>query len=137
MKVSNLFKKRLIEELRFIVKKMDETEDPGEACYYFSAVHGVIQRVLNFEFNSDLVFLHVIIHLTYNSFVQLTAKGSNVIDKDIYSQQLNRLIELTARLADVIEEGEDIHSIAKEFALLQYSTTGNGTYLVKKGLLEF
>ena len=55
MKLSAANKKILVNEIKFSIEKMKETEDPKTRLYFFSAIYGIISRIFNLEFSSDLV----------------------------------------------------------------------------------
>jgi hypothetical protein len=54
MKLSKNMKQLLIDELNFIIKKMKESEAAQEKMYFFSAAHGMVNRIMNLEFNNLL-----------------------------------------------------------------------------------
>jgi len=49
--------------------------------------------------------------------------------------QIEELISLVEELGEEIRNNKDLSDTLKKFALLAYSTTGNGYYLLQKGLL--
>ena len=48
MAINDKHRKMIIEEIYFIVSKMDESQEPERKLYFFSGVHSIIQRILNF-----------------------------------------------------------------------------------------
>ena len=135
MNLSKTFKKLLLEEIELIIDKMDSSSSPAEVAYYFSAVPGVIQRIFNFEFHPELVHLWVILNSLSQGvgqiFTQLSQhfEASNPI-------RLKKMIGLVKRLRDAIQKDKEIKDILQDFAVLLYSTNGNGNFLVQKGTLN-
>ncbi len=135
MKLSKKFKQLLIEEIELVQKKMESSSSPQEAMYYFSAIPGVVQRVFNFEYNSDLVHLWIVTNPISNILGQKFSQPSIPWDQS-GPVQLNKIVELVSRLLSTLKEDGDISGLCRDFAVLEYSTNGNGTYLYNKGLLK-
>lgn len=127
----------IVEEINYVVKQMEESSTGEEKLYYFSAVHSIIQRIFNLEYDSDLVYAHFVLNGTYVSFLQrlqAIKQGETLIP--LSDEQFEKLISLTKELAKTIEEKKSIDSTLKKFAILSYTTGGNGYYLQQKGLLK-
>lgn len=137
MKLNARFQKMLTEEIDFVLQKMDVSAEPLEKLYYFSAIFGMIHRIFNQEFHPDLVHAHLIIRATYDSFFQ-RIKAIEAGDKSvlIYEEQFKKLHELIAELGEQIKKKQSIDSTLKKFVMLLYTTTGNGFYLLQKGVLK-
>jgi hypothetical protein len=134
MKLSKQNKKTLIDEIKFALEKMQASKDPNSIMYYFSAVYGVMHRIFNIEYDSDLVFTHFIIssiHSQINSRIQVQDQVIKLPDNFF-----DKLIEMTRALLDVIENDKDLYEVLKKFTILGYITIGNGYYLYQKGLLK-
>ena len=136
MKLNNENIKLISDELIFVVKKMDESEVPLK-LYYFSAVSGIFHRILNINYDPDLVFAHFVLRSTFDTFQQrLNALKQGDATVPLSEEQFIKLTKLTKELAKTIKKGENIEKILKEFVVLAYSTTGNGYYLMQKGHLK-
>lgn len=138
MGVSEKYRKIITEEIRFVVSKMDESQIPEQKLYYFSGIYSVIQRILNFECDPDLIGLHLVLHNTYDAFnarYQAILKGGERLIplEEIHFQKLSKL---SRELAQKMEKKQDMSETLKKFAVLSYSTTGNGYYLRTKGMLN-
>jgi len=134
MKLSKQNKKTLIDEIKFALEKMQASKDPNSIMYYFSAVYGVMHRIFNIEYDSDLVFTHFIIssiHSQINSRIQVQDQVIKLPDNFF-----DKLIEITGALLDVIKNDKDLYEVLKKFTILGYITIGNGYYLYQKGLLK-
>ena len=51
----------IAKEIDFALQRMGDAVTAEEKLYYFSAVHGVINRVMNFQFDPVLVFAHQVL----------------------------------------------------------------------------
>lgn len=135
MKLSRTYKKLLLEEIEFVSEKIDGSESPQEVMYYFSAVHGAIQRILNFEFHDELAHLWVILSPLHQILNQKFAEPQTPFD-NANPARMERLVELLERLIEGIQKDKKLTDIAQDFAVLLYSTNGNGNYLLQKGMLK-
>ena len=140
MNLSKDLRSRLGNELRFIAKSMEESADPFEKMYFFSAGYGGIGRILNIEWDPELALLHLVLQSTYgqvNSRVTASASGGErpLRLPDNFFEMFTRT---TSELADVIlaERDDGLTNIMARFAQLGYVTTGNGFYLFTKGLIK-
>ena len=68
MDISDNFKKMLVKEINFVVKKMDESSDGFSKLYYFSGIYALLHRIMNLEFNPDLIVAHLVLNTTYKEF---------------------------------------------------------------------
>jgi hypothetical protein len=137
MKVSKNFEKLITDEFEFAVERMSLSKDAREVLYFFSAIPGVLHRVFNIEFDSDLVFIHNILRSTQEAFSErLKAIKAGDATFILDEGQMERLIDLSKELLVRMKQNEEIDSTLKKFTLLLYSTTGNGYYLMQKGMLK-
>ena len=67
MNISQNMKDELVNEIGFVVKKMRETNSPAEKLYFFSALYAIAQRIINFEYDPELTFIHQVLQHTYNT----------------------------------------------------------------------
>jgi len=138
MNLSDAYKKILVEDITFAIKKMEQTEEAQVLLYYFSAIPGMFQRIFNIEYDSDIVFAHYILKATHENFIQRLKDSQQGGDIAILirDDQLERLISLSKELLRNIKKDNDIGEVLKKFVTLLYSTTGNGNYLMEKGWLK-
>jgi len=138
MDIGDNFRYIVVNEISYAVNKMEESSSWEEKLYYFSAVYSVINRIFNLEYDSDLIYAHSILQETYNAFSQriraILKGGETLIPLD--EEHFERLITITKELSNKIEEKKNIDNTLKKFAILSYATTGNGYYLLQKGLLK-
>jgi hypothetical protein len=128
----------IVDEIKFVVKKMEETNDSSEKLFYFSAIFGILHRVYNTEYDPELVYAHLVLRSTHDALssrlkaIQTGGDTTIALNED----QFLKLSDLSKKLANNFRKKEEIDSILKKFAILLYSTTGNGYYLMQKGLLK-
>lgn len=134
MKLSKENKKKLIDEIRFVIGQMKQQEDPETKLYYFSAIFGIMPRIFNIDFNEDLIFAHFIISSTHNNINQRIKNPDKVIK--LPDELFDRLLTITEELLVAIEKDQNLYDVLKKFTLLGYVTIGNGYYLYKKGMLK-
>jgi len=138
MRISDNYKNLILSEIDFAVKKMDKSSQPLEKLFYFSAIHGIFQRIYNIEFDPALVFAHFVLHTTheaFNSRLQAILKGGNDVIP-LSEKQINKLSDIAKELGGKIKNNEEVNVTLQKFVVLQYSTSGNGYYLMQKGMLK-
>jgi len=130
MKLSAGMKKQLVEEIRFVADQMKKTEFVDQKLYLFTAVWGMAQRMINFEYDPELTFAYQVLKLAYDQ-INLRINAIKAGDKLIpLSENLFPQIEATLdEMAKKIEKGSNIYAELQTILNLSYSTTGNGHYL--------
>ncbi len=138
MEIKDSYKKIIIDEINFAVKRMNSAKSPSERLYYFSAIFGVFHRIYNLDYNPDLVYAHFILRATHDAFLTRLKSIEQVRDHTILlsDKQFNKLSSLSKELAGKINKTEDMDDILKKFVTLLYSTTGNGYYLMQRGFYK-
>ena len=138
MKINDTYRKMLVDEINFVVKKMEETQDGTNILYYFSAVFGIFHRILNMDYSNDLIYAHFVLRSTHEVFQQRLKAIQQGVDRTVLisDQQFEKLIALSRELLDKIQKKSSIDETLKKFIVLSYSTTGNGYYLMQKGQLK-
>ena len=134
MKLKAEHKKAVMEELEYAARMMREVQTLDEKLFYFSSTYGVLSKVFNTEFNSQLVFMHLVLttsHATILARIQAMRAGDNTImlKEDFFEKLANTVDELINQ----IKSGKDVYNVLEKIAVLTYTTTGNGYYLLRKG----
>ena len=138
MKITTTTKKQFLAELTFVVKNMKETPSASEKLYYFSALYGMAQRLMNLDFDPELCFLFQILQLTYQLInarvlAQQSGQESSVrVPEGLFERLENYLQEL----GEIIEQEENTCPLLQKILNLAFTTTGNGYYLYLKGQLK-
>jgi len=137
MNISENSRNIIVEEINYVVKQMEQSSTGEEKLFYFSAIFSMIQRIFNLEYDSDLVYMHFILNGAYHSFfqrIQAIKAGETLIPLE--EEHFEKLIAITKELAKKMGENKSIDSTLKKLAILSYTTSGNGYYLLQKGLLK-
>lgn len=139
MKISKTMTTRFIEELRYVSKQMRGTENPEEKLYYFSAISGITQRIINFDFDPEVTFIYQVTQLAYSQLQQRLAlvKSGQQIPIGLPNSLFAVIQDLVDEMTSRIEKGENTYPVLERMMVLSYSTTGNGYYLLQKGELKF
>ena len=138
MKLSKSMKKILIDEITYVIDAMEKEDNDEKKLYYFSGIHGVINRIFNIEFNEDLVFLHTVLkssHEAISARLQAMKNGQDSVIL-LFTKQFEKLIEIAKELSGRIKKDEPFDDVLKKLSVIAYSTTGNGFYLLDKGLIK-
>jgi hypothetical protein len=126
----------LVNEVRTAVEHMAKSSSAQEKMYYFSAVFGIANRIMNLEFDPELAFLHHVTNAACNMInmnLAIMAQGGvatlppNVFDK---------LQDALNELATDIKDGKSTYRVLERISNLAYSTSGNGYYLFLQGKLK-
>jgi len=137
MKTSESYRKVIAEEIDYVENMMNETPDIEKKIYFFSGIQATIQRIFNLEYDLDLVYIQVILQHTHVAFIQrLQAIKNGDLVVPLLKEQIEQLIGIIKELSEKIRGNKPLDSTLKKFAILAYSTTGNGYYLFQKGLLK-
>ena len=134
---SEKYKDIIVQELEFVINKINQSPIKEEKLYYFSAVQGVLNRILNLEYTEQLLSAFYITNETLKMFHQRLA-AYNAGDKsfNLTDEQMLRLSQITVEFLETIRNDEKIEEVLKKYVVLLYSTTGNGYYLMEKGVLK-
>ena len=139
MKLSSGMREQVVQEIRFAVEGMRKSPKLSDKMYYFSAVYAVIDRVYNFEYDPELVFVYQVIRPSFDSIsakISLSGQRDMGLGTGIPSNLFDRLCSCMEELATRIERNQKTYAILQDIANIAYSTTGNGFYLYTKGILK-
>lgn len=139
MKISSELREKLVKEIRYAVMNMRKSETINDKMYFFSAVYGMADRVFNFEYDPELVFLHQVVRQafdTINAKVNLIVAGSLGAGSSIPPNLFSKLQDTLDELANRIEKNQKTYSLLEDISNMGYLATGNGFYLYTKGILK-
>lgn len=138
MNISTDLLKSFIDEIRFVVGKMESTSDTQEKLYFFSAVFGQAQRIINFEYDPELLFINQVTQLVHNminsrsTLIKLGQDATIPITDGLFESLEGALGEL----ADSLEKKSESYSALQKMVTAAYTTTGNGHYMYLKGKIK-
>jgi len=137
MHLSKINRIALAKEIRTVADYMKKTDLSKEKIYFFSAIYGVAQRIMNLEYDPELGFIHYVTNNAYNTFnsTQLLISQGNSMP-NFPSNLFDRLQEALEELAIYVEEEKQTYPILEKISNLALCTSGNGYYLFLKGMLK-
>ena len=136
------FRQRLAKEYRYAVTKMQEAAEPAKKLYYFSVFFGESQRVLNWEWDRDLVLILTVtqyVHTQINATTQIPTLGVLPID---WVTAFDKLTQAASEIASYYEDAEnddnrhEMYQALGRLAEVAYAISGNGSYLFERGILK-
>lgn len=136
MKLSKYLKPILLEELRFALNQMRNTDIASMKLYAFSIVFGATNRTMNIEFDPELAFIHDVTqntHRAITSSVALAGQNQPTIPSSLVFASLEEALN---EMINLIDEDKQTHSALEKISNIAYSTTGNGYYLYLRGKLK-
>lgn len=137
MKISSENRKRLVDEIQFVRKKMKEEKDPEVKIYYYSAVFGLVDRIFKTEYDPQLVFMHYVLQVSYSAIsfhIESVKRGQSVVP--LLSDYFDNLESYLAELQEKIKNEEDggLYLTFERIICHTYLTMGPGYYLSMKGI---
>jgi len=140
--LSENLRKRLAEEYRYAVTKMQAVTPLANKLYYFSVFFGEAQRVLNFEWDRDLVLIYTVtqqVHAQFNVTIQTPALGVLPVDWATVSEKLTQAASDIATYYEKAENDdtrEEMYQALGRLTEVSYVISGNGSYLCEKGFFK-
>ena len=129
MKIPEDFKKYILSEFDFTIKKMREEENPKRKLYFFTASYTTLERFMRYSLDPQLLLTHAVLNLCYGSLdsrLNSVARGDIVIEMPEGFDE--KLIEYLTELRNEIAEDRDTYQTLEKFVHLAYQTTGAGFY---------
>jgi len=134
------FRNRLVNEFRLALAHMAEAESPAQYIFYYSIFYGEIVRVLNWHWDETLALIWSNVQHTHQAIatsVSATAAGNTAValPKEFY----DAVTRTSSALTDHVENNGDDAELCRilgRLAELTYSSTGNGYYLLQKGVIK-
>ena len=138
MQISENLITTIANEFDFVVEKVNQEGELPHKLYFFSGAYNIVQRVYNLEFDPSLLLIHTVLQDTYNLINSRFA--SIVTGKDptipLPEELFDSLATALAQLSSAIRNHQDFLEPLQRILIIGYVTTGNGYYLLQKGLLE-
>lgn len=137
MDISEQFRLKIAEEFKDASTRMAEERSALGKLYWFTAGFNMAQRIMNLEYDPDLLFLFTVCQAAHKQIqgrVAALTTGPE-LGAGLPDGLFNQLRNLTSELGAAIEANADLTQLLRRVAILGYSATGNGFYLWKRGLL--
>lgn len=138
MEVSREYIQTIADELVYVAKKMREEKELLGKIYYLSGSYAVVQRVMNIEYDDDLVLIHRVLmdaYTTINNRLNSIISGQERVIK-IPVEVFDALADCVEGLSKALSEKKDFRKLLAKIATIGYIGTGNGYYLYQKGLIK-
>jgi len=142
MQLHQEYRQRLAKEYRYAADRMRQETEPARKLYYFSAFFGEAQRVLNWQWDRDLVLIHNLTQQTYGQINTQLPMFGLILPIDV-SVILTQLDQVASNLAGYFEKAdkdanrEELFEMLGRLAEIGYLAGGNGVYLHERGLIKF
>lgn len=129
MKIPGDLKKRLLNEFDFCIERIQEEEHIRKKLYYFSGTYGVIERVMRFHLDPQLLMVHAVLTMCYSGLIGLVeSRQRGDIAREMPPNLSEMLVEYLTELRDALSENKDTYKILEKFIALGYRASGSGYY---------
>jgi hypothetical protein len=135
------YRQRLAEECRYAATKMQQETQIIKKLFYFSVFFAEPQRLLNLEWDRDLVLVHQVVLQTHTQIVGWIQQPATTALGIDWVSVLGKLTEAASDLASYFEKSEStdhkqICEILGRMAEIAYIAGGNGSYLFDRGIIK-
>ncbi len=135
MNISDKMRGELVTEFNLIIDKMNAEKYLIRKIWFFSGTYSMVNRVLNFEYDRDLVFLHQGLQTAYKAIFERYRKIAITQGAiELPENFLERLVAVLGEITIKIREDKPFYTELRTLSTLTYLTTGNGYYLSQKGV---
>lgn len=138
MRLSSDMEERFVDEVNLVVKNMKATNSFSEKLYFYSAVYAQAQRVINFEYDPEMVCILQVCQLVYgqiNSRLQAISEGRDKVIQ-IPSRLFDDLQDALTDLVSCIKSKKETYMPLQKMLNIAFCTTGNGYYLYLKEVAQ-
>jgi hypothetical protein len=135
--ISTNHKNELVKEIATVAEFMSKASSPQQKIFYFSAIFGMANRIMNLEFDPELGFIHHVAFASVNILTQsLNLMSAPNAVATFPPGIFDKLQEAVSDLANDIDGGKPTYPVLERIFNLAYSTSGNGYYMYLKGMLK-
>lgn len=133
-------RQRLVKEYSYAVTKMQDAKHPAKILFYFSVFNAEANRILNWDWDSDLALIHLVTQQVYNQINNAAQNPASSMLSIDWQTIYEKLTQVASDLANYLEksknDGRKLCQILGNFAEISYVATGNGSYLFEKGSIK-
>jgi len=127
----------LTKDIEFAANRMITEPSHDRKLYFFSAIYGMTNRVLNLSYDPHLAFIDFVLTSVYSLVApNILAARAGQVSWTVPADFWERLGRFTLELNQTIRDDKDAFEVLQKIADLAYVTTGNGHYLLQKGNLQ-
>lgn len=137
MNINTEHRRILVEEFRYVIKRMSEAKFAEQKPYQFSAAFGAVSRIFSVQCDPQLILMHLVLNTAYanvSARIQAIKGGDPVVE--LPEEYFDALTNCVEALASQIEKREDTYKTLEKIASLTFVSTGGGFYLYQKGILK-
>ncbi len=135
MNISQEHRAVLVKEIRLVSEQVQNPRTSArDKIYFFSAVHGTMQRIYGLEYDDDLFFAAYVLNTVFSSINNAVSD----VDQDArfpVDEVVHAMGSAIVQLADRIESDSELIGPLKRFVRMSSLGTGNGYYLWRTGRL--
>lgn len=131
MDISDEHRKLITNEIDYVRKKMAEAKSAEKKAYYYSAIYGMLDRVMRLEYDRQLLFIHFVMNSTYSViYGQIQGIKSGTIPIELELDFFGKLDKGLASLQSHLDERKDvdIYGDLEYIVSLTWTITGGGFY---------
>jgi len=129
LKIPDDLKKRLLDEFDFCIQKIQEEEHVRKKLYYFSGIYGVVERIMRFHFDPQLIMVHAVLSVCYGSLMGLVdSRKRGDIAREMPTNLSETLVEYLTELRHALSQDKDTYKILEKFIALGFRASGPGYY---------
>jgi len=129
MQIPQSFKKYVLDELSFVIAKMNQESDPMRKIYYYSGVRSIFERAARYHFDGELLIAHMVTDASYQMIVDRVKHiKAGDVTIPITENSLKELTEALSTLKKAIEDDMPVYPAAKCIIEIAYVATGPGFY---------
>jgi hypothetical protein len=141
MEVPANYLQLITRSITLTIEMCAKATSPEEKLYYFSAVYGAINRVMNIHCDPVLVFSHHVLQTVHQSLNARLAASRNPNAQphmSVPEEMIDALLLYLTEFSRALDSKTDsaIWAVLQKFSNLAYATTGNGFYLYITGQLK-
>jgi hypothetical protein len=129
----------ILKEFKDVQNLFMKANSPFDKLYYFSACHGIINRVMNLHYDPILIFMHQMLQITQQTLSQRldAPKTQGVVSNSMPVEMIVAISTYLDELILAFEQKDEnaIRKVLEKYSNLSYATTGNGFYMYLRGKL--
>ena len=124
-------KRRLLSEFDYLTEMMEKDPAPKKKTFWLSAAHGAIERTMRYHSDNELLVVHAILNLHYNTVQGILGRSAAGDDAVPLPEDFwERIIENLRDLRTLIDENKPTYPVLEKIQAFAYTLTGPGYYSV-------
>ena len=142
MQLTDELRARISTEFRYAADRMRSADDPHVKLYYYSALFGEVTRILNLNWDRELALTHTVLSATHSQVAGMAHNISAGRERAVRlsAEHIEALTNAASDLASYFEKSgtdSELYSLLGRISEIGYASTGNGWYLLERGIIRF